>query len=109
MPPPTIEIPVEEFARTNKGLITVLKAVAAAGEDGITTRKLYRKIGMFGYGDTLVDRAYSLGYIRRVPKDPPVSADKFPAPRYNFIASKGKKLLAQLDAAEAAAVQSRKT
>jgi hypothetical protein len=92
---PPIEVSPEEFARTNKGLITVLKAVASAGEDGITTRKLFKKIGMIGYGETLVERAYALGYIKRVPPAPP-SPDEFPKPRYNYITAKGKKLLAQL-------------
>ena len=95
MTPPNIEISAEDFARTNKGLITVLKAVAQAGDDGITTRKLLKRIGMIGYGLTLVERAYSQGYIKRVPKDPPAK-DEFPKPRYNYITSKGKKLLAQL-------------
>ena len=59
-----IEISAEEFARTNRGLITVLKAVAAADDEGITTRRLFKKIGMVCYGEILVERAYKLGYIR---------------------------------------------
>jgi hypothetical protein len=90
-----IEVSAVEFVRMNKGLITVLKAVAQAGDDGITTRKLLRKIGMIGYGLTLVERAYSLGYIKRIPPAPP-SKDEFPQPRYNIITSKGKRLLIQL-------------
>ena len=91
-----IEISASEFARTNKGLITVLKAVSAAGDDGITTRKLLRKIGMIGYGLQLLERAHALGYVRRIPKDAP-SPKEFPQPRYNYITAKGKKLLAQLE------------
>jgi hypothetical protein len=96
MTPPTIEVSASEFARTNKGLITVLKAVAAAGDDGITTRKLYKKIGMIGYGGTLLERAYSLGYVRRVPAESPAWRKEFPEPRYNYITKKGKELLKQL-------------
>jgi hypothetical protein len=95
-PPPIGEVSPEEFKRTNKGLITVLSAVAEAGKDGITTRKLFEKIRMFGYGETMVEKAYRLGYIRRDPPEPPAWRKEFPAPRYNIITPKGKKLLAQL-------------
>jgi hypothetical protein len=49
----TIEVLAVDFARTNRGLIIVLKAIQKAGDDGISTRKLLRKIGMIGYGEQL--------------------------------------------------------
>lgn len=40
----TIEVSAAEFARTHRGLITVLKAVAQAGDKGITTRSCLTKL-----------------------------------------------------------------
>jgi hypothetical protein len=90
----TIEISAAEFARFNKGLITVLKAVQSAGADGISTRRLLYKIKMTGYGQTLINRAEKQGYIRRE-KRKPDSGRGFP-PVYNILSAKGKKLLTQL-------------
>ena len=93
MPPPPIEISAEEFARTNRGLITVLKAVAQAGNDGISTRKLLYNIRMTGYGQTLIGRAQAQGYIKRVPKPPEKKGAWL---TINYLTPKGKRLLEQL-------------
>lgn len=91
-----IEVSAAEFARMNKGLITVLKAVQKAGSEGISTRKLlYDEIKMIGYGQTLVKRAEALGYIRREKREPE-SGRGFP-PVYNIITMKGRKLMNQLN------------
>jgi len=92
----TVEIPAEEFARTNRGLINVLKAVAESGNDGIPTRKLLYKIKMIGYGETLIKCAESLQYIKRERREPQSGVGFHPV--YNILTPKGKKLLAQLSA-----------
>jgi hypothetical protein len=91
-----IEISAEEFARTNRGLITVLKAIAESGKDGIPTRKLLNRIRMIGYGETLIKRAESLQYIRREMREPQSGRGFHPV--YNVLTHKGKMLLAQLNA-----------
>lgn len=65
-----IEVSAEEFARTNKGLVTVLKTITESGDDDVSTRKLLHKIRMIGYGETLIKRAESLQYIRREKREP---------------------------------------
>ena len=89
-----IEISAEEFARTNKGLITVLKAVAQAGDNGISTRKLLYKIHMTGYGQTLIHRAKTQGYIKRVPNPPEKKGGWL---TINYLTPKGKRLLGLLE------------
>ncbi len=91
-----IEVSAVEFARTNKGLITVLKAIAESDKRGIPTRKLLNKIGMIGYGETLIKRAESLQYIRREKREPANGVGFWPV--YNILTPKGKKLLDQLNA-----------
>ena len=54
----------------NKGLIAVPRAVKGGGKEGISTRKLLRKIGMIGYGGELIKRAEALQYIRCEARDP---------------------------------------
>lgn len=93
-PSPSIEISVSDFARTHKGLITLLKAVAKAGPDGITTRKLYTKIKMTGHGDKLVDEAERKGYIVREERKPKTGVGFYPV--YNIITPEGKALLKKL-------------
>lgn len=89
-----IEISAEEFARANKGLITVLKAVQQAGSsDGIPTRKLLHKIHMIGYGQTLIDRAEKLGYIIREEREPEGKGAWLVV---NKLSPKGKALLRKL-------------
>ncbi len=90
----TIEVSAAEFARTNKGLIKVLKSVAKAGDDGIPTRKLMHEIKMIGYGETLIKRAEALGYIRREEREPASGRGFHPV--YNIITPKGKQLLSLL-------------
>ena len=47
-----VEVSASDFARMNKGLITVLKAIQKAGDDGIPTRKLlYDEVKMIGHGE----------------------------------------------------------
>jgi hypothetical protein len=97
----TIEVSASEFARTNKALLTLLKAVAAADDRklGISTRALYAQIRMTGYGDALVDRAEREGYISR--KKMQID-DKGPWYVFNILTKKGAKLLAQLATAATA-------
>jgi hypothetical protein len=90
-----IEVSAADFARMNKGLITVLKAVRAAGKGGISTRKLYNKIGMIGHGAKLVDRAEREGYIRREWREP---EGKGAWLRVNYITPRGKDLLRKISA-----------
>jgi hypothetical protein len=90
-----IEVSVEDFVRANKGLITVLKAVQMAGDEGIPTRRLLNKIKMIGYGETLVKRAERQGYIRREEREP--DSGRGFHPLYNILTSKGQKLLHQID------------
>jgi hypothetical protein len=58
----TIKIPIIEFARTNRGLIRVLKIVQEAGPSGTSTRRLLYKVRMIEYGLTLIQRAEELMY-----------------------------------------------
>jgi hypothetical protein len=83
----------------NKGLITVLNAVAKSGDDGISTRKLlYDEIKMIGYGQTLIKRAEKEGYISR----PKVRRPGYKGAHLvmNRLTPKGKKLLSQLQEEE---------
>jgi hypothetical protein len=91
----TIEISAEEFARSNKALLTLLKAVAKAGKDGISTRALYAQIKMTGYGDKLVNIAERDGYIVRVRRKQKIDG-KGPWYVFNILTKKGQRLLAQL-------------
>jgi hypothetical protein len=85
----TIEVSAAEFARTNRGLITVLKAVQKHGDEGIPTRKLlHNEIKMIGYGETLIKRAEALGYIRREEREPESGRGFHPV--YNIITPKGQ-------------------
>jgi hypothetical protein len=60
-----IEVSASDFARVNKGLITVLKAIQKA-DDGIPTRKLlYDEVKMIGHGELLIKRAEREGHIKR--------------------------------------------
>jgi hypothetical protein len=91
----SIEVSAAEFARMNKGLITVLKAIQKAGNEGIPTRRLlYDEIKMIGYGQTLIKRAEKEGYISR----PKVRRPGFKGAhlRMNRLTPKGKRLLIQL-------------
>jgi hypothetical protein len=65
-----IKVSAAEFARTNKGLVHLLKAVEKAGGDGIPTRKLLNDIHMTGYGQTLIRRAEEHGFIKREERPP---------------------------------------
>lgn len=92
----TIEVSPSEFARANKGLITLLKAVQKAGDEGTSTRKLlYDEIKMIGYGQTLIKRAEKEGYIKRKEVKKPVG-QKGAHLVMNYLTPKGKKLLSQL-------------
>lgn len=91
-----IEVSALEFARMNKGLITVLKVIQKAGNEGISTRNLLNdEIKMIGYGQTLVKRAEALGYIRREKREPESGRGFHPV--YNIITKKGRKLMNQLN------------
>jgi hypothetical protein len=89
----TIEVSAADFVRMNKGLIHLLQVIKAAGKEGISTRKLYDKIGMIGHGDKLVDRAEREGYIKRV-KKPPIKKGAWLV--VNLLTPRGKQLLAKL-------------
>jgi hypothetical protein len=89
-----IEVSATDFARMNKGLITVLKAIQKYGDEGISTRKLlYDKVKMIGYGEKLINRAEKLGYVKR-DKVPPKGKGAWL--KINRLTPKGKKLLSQL-------------
>jgi hypothetical protein len=88
------EMTADDFERTNRGLVHLLKAIKEAGKEGIYTRALYAEIRMTGYGDKLVDKAYEDGYILREKKQVPEG--KGPWKVFNSLSKKGEKLLAQL-------------
>ncbi len=89
-----IEVSATDFARMNKGLITVLKAIQKYGDEGISTRKLlYNEIKMIGHGEKLLKEAEKLGYIKRK-EEPPIERGAWFV--INRITLKGKKLLSQL-------------
>ncbi|MFL6474836.1 MAG: hypothetical protein ACJ701_07505 [Nitrososphaera sp.] len=53
-----VEVSASDFACMNKRLITVLKAIQKAGDDGSRTRKLlYDEVKMIGHGELLIKRA----------------------------------------------------
>jgi len=93
MTPPTIEISASEFARSNKALLTLLRAVHDAGKQGVSTRALYKQIRMTGYGDSLVRIAEKEGYIYREKRQ---IDDKGPWYKFNILTKKGQRLLTQL-------------
>ena len=61
-----VEVSASDFGSMNKGLITVLKAIQKAGDDGIPTRKLlYDEVKMIRHGELLIKRAEREGRIKR--------------------------------------------
>ena len=89
-----VEISAEEFARTHKGLIKLLRAIEAAGPKGIATRKLCeQEFNSRHYCNELLEFAKRQGYITRKREDPEGKGNKL---HVNRIAAKGKKLLKEL-------------
>lgn len=93
----SIEISAEEFARTNRGLITLLSALQRIGGQA-STRKLLAEMKMIGYGEILIKRAEKLGYIKREKRKPDSGRGFHPV--YNILSPKGRKLLSQLQEEE---------
>lgn len=94
-----IRVSTAEFARTNKGLLRLLKAVEKAGDDGIATRNLLNDIHMTGYGQTLIRRAEERGFIKREER-PPEKGRKGAWLKVNILTKKGKQLLQKLNEEE---------
>lgn len=91
-----IEVSAQEFARTNKGVVNLLRAIATEGEDGeIATRQLLKKIRMVGYGQVLIKRAVAFGYIKREKREPANGVGFWPV--YNILTPKAKSLLQLLN------------
>lgn len=91
-----VEISAEEFARTHKGLIKLLRAIDAAGQTkGIATRKLCeQEFNSRHYCNELLEYARRQGFITR--KREPAEG-KGNTLHVNRIAAKGKKLLKELE------------
>jgi hypothetical protein len=76
--------------RGNITLHRLLITVNAAGDEGITTMKLFRELGTTGYGQTTLQRAVREGLIKR--KVGESEHGQFP-PVFNVITDKGRQLL----------------
>ena len=89
-----VEISPEEFARTHKGLIKLLRAIEKSGSLGIASRKLCeQEFNSRHYCNELLEFAKRQGYITRKREDPEGKGNKL---HVNRIAAKGKKLLKEL-------------
>lgn len=77
--------------RGNIGLTRFLIALNNAGEDGISTVRLLKKLGSIHHGQTFIKRAEREGLIKRKRGEPP-GPGQF-APMYNIITQRGKDLL----------------
>lgn len=86
----TIEVSVQDFAASHKGLIHLLKTVDKAGGK-ISTRKLLSAMRDWGYhGHKMIKKAEEEGFIER--EEGESERGQFP-PIYNIITTKGKDLL----------------
>jgi hypothetical protein len=65
-----IEVSIEEFARTNQGLIHLLQAIDSSPGGSISTVKLLRKLKSTSYGQHIIRRALKEGYIARKEQPP---------------------------------------
>ncbi len=78
----TIKVSIEDFARTNKSVITVLSALHRVGGEA-STRKLPAEIKMIGYGEVLIRRAEKMGFIKREKRKAPSGKGFHPV--YNIL------------------------
>jgi hypothetical protein len=95
----TIKVTPQDFLRSHKQLVKLLKALNKAGLNGMSTRKLCENVlGSKAYArkNSLIDQALSLGYISRKQVRRPKGQVGYPVWIMNYIAPKGKQLLAQL-------------
>jgi hypothetical protein len=84
-----IKVSAAEFARTNKGLISVLRALQRMGGEA-STRRLLKEIKTTGYGQVLIGRAEVMGYITREDREPEGKGNWLVV---NKLTQKGKRLL----------------
>ena len=91
----TIEISVHEWARYNRLMIELLRALADAGsKKGLSTRKLHQKLSKTHNAQEIIKRAQQQGLIRRESKEPP--RHKGSQLVVNYLTPKGKQLLDKL-------------
>jgi predicted transcriptional regulator len=85
-----VEISAEDFARTNRGLIKLLRTIQDYGFEryGISTRRLcFYGFNSRNYGMQMIHKALEYGYIRR---------KKNGKETMNLLTAKGKRLLDKL-------------
>jgi hypothetical protein len=93
-PPPTIEIPIKEFAKMTRGLIhLLLQAIDFSHGGSIPTVKLLTKIKSTDYGQHIIRRAVKEGYVARK-ELPPQGKGNYLV--MNYLTPKGKRLLKAL-------------
>jgi hypothetical protein len=98
----TISIPIDDFVRCNKGLLRLLLALyrkggGVAGNEGLSTTKLYKAAGMSNnYSYIVLQRAERMGFIERkkVPKPKGLKGNVMVV---NRLTNKGRRLLSSLD------------
>jgi hypothetical protein len=93
LPPTKIEVSIEEFARTNQGLIHLLQAIDSSPGSSISTVKLLRKLKSTGYGQHIIRRAVREDYMAKKEQRPEGRGNYLVV---NYLTPKGKELLSKL-------------
>ena len=93
LPPTKMEVSIEEFARTNQGLIRLLQAIDSSPGSSISTVKLLRKLKSTGYGQHIIRRAVREGYMAKKEQRPEGRGNYLVV---NYLTPKGKALLKKL-------------
>jgi hypothetical protein len=91
--PTKIEVSIEEFARTNQGLIHLLQAIDSSPGSSISTVKLLRKLRSTGYGQHIIRRAVREWYMAKKEQRPEGRGNYLVV---NYLTPKGKALLRKL-------------
>ena len=89
----SIEVSAEDFARINKGLIHLLKAIDGNPGGSISTVRLLTKLKSTGYGQHIIRRAVRDGYVVRKERRPQGKGNYLVV---NHLTPKGKALLEKL-------------
>ena len=88
-----IDVSAADFARVNKGLIHLLQAIDSSPGGSISTVKLLTKLKSTGYGQIIIRRAVSEGYVARKERPPHGKGNYLVV---NDLTPKGKALLSKL-------------
>jgi hypothetical protein len=88
-----IGVPLQEWARHNKVMIELLRALKEHDNDGLSTMQLLQKVNRTHNAQEMIKRAEQYGYIKRVSKAPKTKGNWLVI---NYLTPKGKQLLDKL-------------